>query len=284
MTRWAEVVEQARQVATGYESRVTLRQLFYRLCSLGVIPNRPAAYRKLSAKIAESVRAGRGPELVDLTRQIHVPRSWPDADAALADLPNLFRLDRTRDQACAVYLCAEKDTLRALFEEWVGELGIPVLVSRGYGSESYARMVRDRATAEQRPKVLAYVGDADASGEDVMRDWITRTNCWDHIEHIALTVDQARRLELPAAVGKSSDPRWPAFAARHGLDPGLPVQWEVEALDPAELRDIVWQILDRYTDRDVLAAVLSAEARERRQLEALYRAWRRAVHGDGDTV
>ncbi|WP_331720776.1 hypothetical protein OG762_52090 (plasmid) [Streptomyces sp. NBC_01136] len=42
------------------------------------------------------------------------------------------------------------------------------------------------------------------------------------------------RYELPPAVGKSTDPRWPAFAERHGLDPARPVQWEVEA-HPGEL-------------------------------------------------
>lgn len=74
----------------------------------------------------------------------------------------------------------------------------------------YIRTVRGCARAERRPTVLAYVADADASGEDVIRDWIARTGCWDGIEHIALTVDQA--LELPAAVGKATDPRWPAYA------------------------------------------------------------------------
>ncbi|MEU5438460.1 hypothetical protein AB0G73_34650 [Streptomyces sp. NPDC020719] len=109
-----------------------------------------------------------------MTRHIHVAPCWADAGAALAELVGEFRLDRTQDQPVALYLCSEKDTLLVLFEEWVGELGIPVLVSRGYGRESYLRLVRERAGAEQRPRILAYVGDADASGEDVMRDFITR--------------------------------------------------------------------------------------------------------------
>ncbi|GGP80050.1 hypothetical protein [Streptomyces melanogenes] len=238
-----------------------------------MIPNRPAAYRKLSAKLAESVRAGDGPELVDLTRHIHVAPSWPDAGRALADLADTFRLDRTREQPVALYLCSEKDTLRVLFEEWVGELGIPVLVSRGYGSESYLRTVRERALAEQRPRILAYVGDADASGEDCMRDFIERTRCWDHIEHLALTVGQARTRGLLAAVGKVADPRWPAFARRHDLDPGHAVQWEAEALDPAELHGLVLDVVDRYLDRDTLTAVLAEELRQRRELEAFRRAW-----------
>ncbi|MCW8383975.1 hypothetical protein [Streptomyces justiciae] len=240
-----------------------------------MIPNRPAAYRKLSAKLAASVRAGEGPDLVDLTRHIHVPACWPDAGAALADTGRAFRLDRTRGQPVALYLCSEKDTLRVLFEQWVGDLGIPVLVSRGYGSESYIRTVRDRARGERRPTVLAYVGDADASGEDVMRDWIARTGCWDRIEHIALTVDQARAAELPAAIGKATDPRWPAFARRHHLDPTRPVQWEVEALAPDVLHRLVLDVVNQHTDRAALTDVLAEEQRQRRDLDTALQAWQR---------
>lgn len=61
---WAGVVERARRIAAGYDAKVTLRQrlrLLYRWCVAGVIPNRPAVCRRLSAKPAESVRAGLGP-------------------------------------------------------------------------------------------------------------------------------------------------------------------------------------------------------------------------------
>ncbi|MCW8382431.1 hypothetical protein [Streptomyces justiciae] len=270
------MVEQARRIAAQYESRVTLRQpsaaVLPALCGRGD-PEPGGSYRKLSAKLAASVRAGEGQDLVDLTRHVHVPACWPDAGAVLADTARAFRLDRTLGQPVALYLCSEKDTLRVLFEQWVGDLGIPVLVSRGYGSESYIRTVRDRARAERRPTVLVYVGDADASGEDVMRDFIARTGCWDRIEHVALTVVQARAAELPAAVGKAADPRWPAFARRHDLDPTRQVQWEVEALDPEVLHRLVLDVVDQHTDRAALANVLAEEQRQRRALDTALQTW-----------
>lgn len=281
---WVQVVERARQVAARYEAQVTLRQLFYRLCVAGVIPNRPAAYRKLSAKLAVSVRAGQGPDLVDLTRRIHIPACWADAGAALADAVAAFRLDRTRHQPVALYLCAEKDTLRVLFEQWTGEFGIPVLVSRGYGSQSYVRQVRDRVRAEQRPAVLAYCGDADASGEDVMRDWIKRTGCWEAVVHIALTVEQARMAQLPSAVGKAANLRWSDFARRHDLDVTTHVQWEIEAMDPEVLQGLVLDVVVAHTDRDALAAVLAEERSQRRALEAAVRAWHHRANGAGEGV
>lgn len=112
---WAEVAERARPITAEYESAVTLRRLHHRLCAEGLIPNRPWAYRKLSSRRAASRRAGRGPDLVDPTREIHVPAAWADAGELLAEAPERFRLDRTAGQAAALYVCAEKSTLQALF-------------------------------------------------------------------------------------------------------------------------------------------------------------------------
>ncbi|RCH65459.1 hypothetical protein DT019_27040 [Streptomyces sp. SDr-06] len=95
------------------------------------------------------------------------------------------------------------------------------------------------------------IGDFDCSGEDIERDWGARTGCWRHTERVLLTYEQVRAYELPATEGKHGDPRWPAFARRYGFDPRRPVQWEVEALRPAELRHLVLAAVDPYIDRDV---------------------------------
>ncbi|MFE3142968.1 hypothetical protein [Streptomyces scopuliridis] len=62
-------------------------------------------------------------------REVHVPPVWTDADAFVGEVPDWFRLDRTRGQEHAVYVAAEKDTLRQLPTDWLADLGIPVLVS-----------------------------------------------------------------------------------------------------------------------------------------------------------
>ncbi|MFF0537110.1 hypothetical protein ACWDF1_11415 [Streptomyces coelicoflavus] len=90
------------------------------------------------------------------------------------------------------------------------------------------------------------VGDFDASGADIERDWVARTNCWSYVERVLLTHEQVREYELPAAAGKAGDPRWAGFARRYG--PGRPVQWEVEALDPAELQRLVLAAVAPYID------------------------------------
>jgi hypothetical protein len=76
-----------------------------------------------------------------------------------------------------------------------------------------------------------------------------------------LTYEQVQAFGLLATEGKAGDPRWPAFAERHGLDVDHPVQWEVEALEPAELQRLVMAAVEPYVDRTVLAEVLEEEGR-----------------------
>ncbi|MEU6299265.1 hypothetical protein [Streptomyces erythrochromogenes] len=272
--RWPLVVERARQIVDGYAPlKVTLRQVMYRLAAEGVLPHTPPMYRRLSAQLAQARREGRFPDLIDTMREVHVPPAWPDVGAFVAEMPAWFRLDRTAGQEHALYVAAEKDTLRQQLTGWLEFAGIPVLVVRGFSSQSYADVVRDRVAHEQREAHLAVVGDFDCSGEDIERDWVERTGCWSSVTRVLLTYEQMRAYGLPATEGKRGDPRWPAFARRYGFDIEHPVQWEVEALEPDELQRLVLAAVDPYIDRDVLAQQIAREEQQRRALEDFAERW-----------
>jgi hypothetical protein len=51
------------------------------------------------------------------------------------------------------------------------------------------------------------------------------------------------------------------------------VQWEVEALEPAELRRLALAAVAPYIDRDVLARQIAREEEQRRALAAFVRGW-----------
>lgn len=108
---------------------------------------------------------------------------------------------------------------------------------------------------------------------------MTRTGCWSRTERVLLTYDQVRAYELPATEGKQGDPRWPAFARRYGFDPRRPVQWEVEALEPAELQRLVLAAVAPYVDRDVLARQVAREEEQRRALATFLEGWDAASGG-----
>ncbi|MEU5163830.1 hypothetical protein AB0G74_30035 [Streptomyces sp. NPDC020875] len=268
----------AREIVEGYDGGVTLRQVMYRLVSEGVLPHTPSMYRHLSSHLAKARREERFPDLIDTLREVHVPSAWPDATAFLREAVGWFGLDRTEGQR-PVYVAAEKDTLRQMFTAWLAEFGIPVLVVRGFASQSYADVVR-RRTDRQGSATLLWFGDFDASGAEIERDWVRRTaDCWSEVRRVLLTHDQVQRYGLPPAEGKHGDPRWPAFARRHGFDPARPVQWEVEALEPAELHRLVLAAVDPYIDRAVLDRQVAREEEQRRALAAFLDGWGAAGGG-----
>ncbi|OKI06049.1 hypothetical protein A6A06_38370 [Streptomyces sp. CB02923] len=102
---------------------------------------------------------------------------------------------------------------------------------------------------------------------------MARTGCWTTVERVALTYEQVLAYGLPAAEGKQGDPRWPAFARRHGLDPARPVQWEVEALAPEELQRLVLAAVEPHIDRTVLAHQIAYEDEQRAALQRCARSW-----------
>ncbi|MFE3902091.1 hypothetical protein ACFXPY_17620 [Streptomyces sp. NPDC059153] len=60
---------------------------------------------------------------------------------------------------------------------------------RGFGSQSYVDVVRDRVATDPREAVLLVVGDFDCSGEGVERDWVARIGCWSRTQRVLLTYD-----------------------------------------------------------------------------------------------
>ncbi|OKJ35043.1 hypothetical protein [Streptomyces sp. CB01580] len=131
-----------------------------------------------------------------------------------------------------------------------------------------------RRTTRQGRATLLWCGDFDASGADIERDWVRRTaDCWGEVRRVLLTREQTIEYELLSAEGKHGDPRWPAFAARYGFDPQRPVQWEVEALEPDELRRLVLAAVDPCVDRAVLAQQIAREEEQRRALAAFLHGW-----------
>ncbi|WP_318275536.1 hypothetical protein [Streptomyces pharetrae] len=94
--------------------------------------------------------------------EVHVPSAWPDAGAFLHEAVDWFALDRTRGQGHALYVAGEKDILRQLLAGGLSEDGIPVLVVRGFGSQSYVDVVRERTVRDRAQLTCCTSGDSTA--------------------------------------------------------------------------------------------------------------------------
>lgn len=262
---WGHVLNRAADIVRSYDTPVTLRQLFYRLVSEQLIPNKDTSYKRLSSVTAEARRAGDFPELVDRGRQIHRPLHFADIRDALDDVLDWYRLDRTRGQEVSVYLAVEKAGIVNQLTDWFGDRGIPVLALGGYASHTYVTDVRHDVTGQQRPAVLLYAGDFDPSGEDIDRDFVARTDCWNKVVRVALSAEQVRQYRLPPNPGKSSDSRAAGFVERHGEL----VQVELDALDPAVLRQLFADAVAEFWDKSAYQDVMARETADRNRLTAL---------------
>jgi hypothetical protein len=262
---WPAVVDRAREIVESYDTSVTLRHLFYRLVSAQVIPNSQVAYKRLSAVTAEARRDGTFPALIDRGRTIHEYQSFTGTRHALTWLSRIYRLDRTRNQDVSLYLGVEKAGMVVQLQSWFGDLGVPVLALGGYSSQTYTDDVAAHAGDRERPAVLLYAGDFDPSGEDIDRDFIERSACWDKVIRVALTAGQVRDYQLPVNPGKASDSRAAGFIERHGEL----MQVELDALDPDDLQALYQTAIDRYWDTSAYEQVLSDEDAGRVRLRAL---------------
>lgn len=281
--RWTEILEHAEEIVLSYTTRVTLRQLFYRLVADGSLSNTRSEYGQLSAKTAQARRDGWFPALMDRTRDIE--RFYPlfqDTDEALRWVKDRYRRDRTEGQEYSIYLAVEKAGIVEQLNQWFGRsLGIPILPLQGYSSQSFVDQVACDAADDMRsddaegihyanldpdgnprPTVLIYAGDFDPSGEDIDRDFEKRTACWDCVHRVALLPEQINQYNLPPAMGKASDSRAKDFVAKHGRL----IQVELDALPPPTLRGLYAEVIDRYWDNEQYELVMAQEKEERESL------------------
>jgi hypothetical protein len=277
---WQPVVNRAAEIVLSYDIPVTLRQLFYRLVMEELIPNTRIAYQTLSARTAAPRRAGTFPPLFDRTRSILQPAYWNGPADALAALTGQYRRERTAGQGTAVFLGVEKNALAGLLQDWFDERGLPVLPLGGYSSEGLDRVVKERVERDGRPAVLIYAGDFDASGMDIGRSFVDTTYCWDRTIRIALSPEQIDTMGLPVLAGKPKDSRAAKFIDRYPeiharRDFGyegrnrVPVQCELDAVDPGLLRDLFLDAVAEFWDEDAYQDALDLEGADLSVLRAL---------------
>lgn len=265
---WETILAEGAAIVESYDTGVSLRQLFYRLVSVQLLPNTDNSYKGLSRQSAKARRAGTFPDLIDTGRKIFRFRTFEGHDDALEWLRKIYRRKRDEHMEHSIYIGVEKLALAEQLQSWFGQLGIAIVVLRGYPSQSYVDQIVKDVEKQDRPAVFIYAGDFDASGEDIERDFIERTDCWDSTERIALTPQQIIDFNLPPLPGKRSDSRSAAFELKHGQL----IQVELDALDPNDLRTLYEGAIAGWWDNDAFERSMKQERTEDDLLERVTKA------------
>lgn len=254
--------------AQGYS--LTLRQLYYQLVSRDMIPNKKAEYDKLGRLLVKGRMAG----VVDwdaIEDRIRVPKLpyWvhniPDA---LRDTVSQYRLNRQDNQDTYIEVWCEKDALSAVLYRVTKYYHIRLMVNRGYSSCTAMHDAFERfESAEAEELAILYIGDHDPSGLDMLRDIKERLQEFGtsvEVVPIALTREQIEQYDPPENPAKITDPRAGWYIEKYGDK-----SWEVDALPPQTLHDLLVNAIEDRIDVDEFDAMKEREDSDIERLEKI---------------
>ena len=206
----------------------------------------------------------------DRLRKLEEKAHWPDAYSIVEACAHQFQMDRWRNQQNRVEVWIEKDALTGVIADVCDEFDVPYFACRGSVSQSAmyeaANRLRRAADRGQRPIIL-HLGDHDPSGIDMTRDNQDRLNMMigvgtAEVRRIALNMDQVNELNLVPNPAKQSDSNWAKYVARFGVEHS----WELDALSPPWLVQLVRTHIEALRDEETWAMDLETEEEERQKL------------------
>ncbi|MGE5756176.1 MAG: hypothetical protein ACM35G_10755, partial [Planctomycetaceae bacterium] len=119
---------------------MTIRQLFYRLVSLGTIAKTEAEYKATVVRLmGEMRRAGDVPFgwIADNTRWMRKPATHSSLNGFLRRSAETYRRAIWDNQDAYVEVWLEKDALAGVLIDVTAPWDVPLMVTRGYASLSY---------------------------------------------------------------------------------------------------------------------------------------------------
>jgi hypothetical protein len=278
------------------EHPMTLRQLFYRCISAGLLANSPKEYKKLGSLMTRLREAKQVPMtwIVDHIRATLKPSSW----SGLADFGDTVRRAYRKDFWSSlphhVEVFVEKDAIAGTIQPVTSEYDIALRVCRGYSSLSFVGEIAAEWSRIRKPIFAYYIGDFDPSGFDLERDlyqklerysgkWADRSRdgytsedrleeCddpmafyWSRLAVKELDFQAHRLIPLPV---KMSDNRAREFIRKYGNECA-----EVDALPPRELRQRIENSITDHIDGDRWSKLQETEQLEQESLGKFLDAW-----------
>lgn len=280
-------IEQANAIIAEYEAagfQLTLRQLYYQFVARDLIPNTQQSYKALGNLINDARMGGRisWQAIEDRTRFLRELSSWSDPESIIYSAASSYHEDWWLDQPnyCEVWI--EKDALVGVFQGVCEELDVPLFSCRGYASASEvwaAGMRLMRKVRDGKTVTIFHFGDHDPSGLDMTRDITDRLVTFIgyhqpsrvynfNVRRVALTMEQIALYNPPPNPAKVTDSRYEGYQAQYGDE-----SWELDALEPQVLADLVRDEVGAITDDDLMERAKREEARAKDLLSLAASNW-----------
>jgi hypothetical protein len=297
-----DIISKANRVIVAYQKqgfKLTLRQLYYQFISKDLFPeswidkeynlknglpidtkNTMKNYKHLGDIINDGRLAGLIDWLAieDRTRNLQSHSSWESPDDIIRACANQFTVNLWAEQSTHVEVWIEKEALIGVIEGICDELQVPYFACKGYTSASEmwdASQRLKRFEEDGLDTVVVHLGDHDPSGIDMTRDIGDRLALFGSdvvVDRIALTRDQIDMYDPPPNPAKTTDARYIKYQEEHGDD-----SWELDALEPTVLADLIRHAVEKRIDQDLWEAALEKQQEGRDELVRVSRHWEKAV-------
>lgn len=219
---------------------------------------------------------------------IDVDDSETDAENWIRGLPEfLMQTDRWFNQDTYVSVWVEKEALAEVFQQTCDQLGVGWFACKGYPSvsalHSFLKIARRATAGNARRQMFSfgtaewgerkqgnaskvqvlYFGDHDPDGWEIPRSCernlqtIQNTLGWGipiEFTRVALNMDQIEEFDPPPFPAKATSTRFTAYCDEQGTEDA----WELDALDPTTLRELIQEHVGEYFDEEIYDAEQAA--------------------------
>ncbi len=275
------LVAHAESIINEYHSNgyvLTLRQLYYQFVARDIIPNTERSYKNLGSVITHARMAGliSWEAIEDRNREHHSFYYQEDERVPIESLPYHIKFDRWARQETYVEVWVEKESLGAVIQRACDPLLVPYMSCKGYLSASEAWRAGQRfedKVNEGKHCILIHLGDHDPSGIDMTRDNQDRLDIFSghgnvDVKRIALNMDQIEQYSPPPNPTKFTDSRASSYIDRFGHS-----SWELDALEPRVIEELISHKVRQFIDWDVWEEVGKEQEEKRDMLRTLSDNW-----------
>ena len=256
-TSW-DIIWQTRKLMKAYpDMSFTIRQIFYRLVSIGY-PNTAQAYKRLDRILVKAQENGEidSERIVDLSRPEYINnpqyRTFSEyLESKLKSLVEEFDLERWEKQPYYVEVWIEKEALSRVILPVCKKYRVNLIVGRGYSSYTQIRRAVKRLP-EEKKIIILYLGDHDPPGlhiEEKLHQRLFRESRKQKkhlhftVKRAALTFEQIQKYNLPPSPLKKAGQKRREYLEQYGNR-----VWELDSLDPCTLIKILESEIRKYIE------------------------------------
>ena len=267
----AWINENSVKVIANYHEGLTLRQLYYRLVSIGMT-NDLLHYKKVVAAMGKARWDGivSMDSFIDRERamygktqatELFLKDQIDEAKDSIKIWLNSYFLERWSNQTEYIEVWIEKKALQGVFERPCSRYNVGLAPCKGYPSITFLNEARERfqiAKDDNKNVTILYFGDFDPSGEDIPRSIeanLAKMGCSITMDRRALHQEQIDDLNLPSVPPKKTDSRTSNWSGSGVV--------ELDAVEPNKLKKMAEEAINEYFDEDLYFDLKEKEKEER---------------------